>query len=384
MEGAAVLPRHTNIPARPEHLVQRFAVGGAPVGAVQKQHVRALGPGELHAGHRFQIVAHALHVLREHLPQLVHPDPALVAVSAHQRVHGHDVHVVVVAQGGFLLHPLAECLVIDDMVAADQARQIEGLGRGVQGHGAVPRVVGHRLGGHVLIAVQRQVRPNLVGHHHDVVGLVYLHGLLDLPALPHPAAGVVGGAEHGGVDMVLLNFPLHVLVVHPPHALLILHQRAEHDVVAVVLQRPGKADVGGRVEQHAVPPGAEHVHGADHAAQHAVFVADALSGKAGDVAALLLPADDGVKIFIAGGEIAEGRVLGPGDHGIGNGVEHGEIHVRHPHGDGVEAVLGCTGGGAVAQSVQCDGVLTLPVQNTGKIVFHMCSPGAALRRSSFP
>ena len=55
---------------------------------------------------------------------------------------------------------------------------------------------------------------------------------------------------------------------------LVQDQRAVDDSVAIVAQGPGKAHIGGGVEEHIVPSGAEHVQGADHAAQHAVLIAD--------------------------------------------------------------------------------------------------------------
>ena len=125
------------------------------------------------------------------------------------------------------------------------------------------------------------------------------------------------------------------------------------------------------MQQHVVPFGAQHVQGRDHAAQHAVFIADALFCQAGDAVALLLPADDGVVVVVAGGEVAKEGVVHPLLDGLCNGGHRGEVHVRHPHGDHVEALLG--GLGAVApfcQAIHRDGVPPVPVDNAGKIVFH--------------
>ena len=50
VEGPAVLPDHAHPYAGFQQFVQRFAVGPAPVGAVQKQHVGAFRLCQLHAG----------------------------------------------------------------------------------------------------------------------------------------------------------------------------------------------------------------------------------------------------------------------------------------------------------------------------------------------
>ena len=223
----------------------------------------------------------------------------------------------------------------------------------------------------MLIALQSEVGPDLVGDDHNVVVPIDLHGLFQLPALPHPAAGVVRRTEHGGMNLILLELSVHIVKVHPPHAVLIQLQGAENDAVAVAFDAVGEADVGGGVDKDFVSGGTQHPQGADQSAQHAVFIADARPSQASDVVARLLPADDGVKIFLRGGKIAESGVLCPLDQGLGDGRNSGEVHVRHPHGDRVKTFLGSAGGGAVAQGVNGDGVLASAVEDTGKIVFHL-------------
>ena len=271
------------------------------------------------------------------------------------------------------------------MVAAHQSRQIEGLGGGVQRHGAHFRVLADGLGGDVAISGQQNVAPDLVGNHHDVVLFVQRHGLLDLPTLPDPAAGVVWGTENGGVDVIFHDLLFHVGKIHPPDTLLVLCQRRVDNVIAIVRQAVGKADVGRAVEQHVVPFGAQNVQRGDHAAQHAVFVADVFRLQAGDAVVVFLPADDGIVVFRRGVKVAEGRMLRPGDHGLLNGGNHGEIHVRDPHGNHVKALpgrgIGRTGR---AHGVNGDGVLSPAIQNGSKVVFHCVSPLYALAQPGIP
>jgi len=177
------------------------------------------------------------------------------------------------------------------------------------------------------------------------------------------------------MDVFFLQVLFHIGEIHPPDAVLILHQRGVDGLVAVVLQALGEADVGGAVDQHFVAPGADAVQRTDDAAQHTVLVADVLRLQAGDAVAGLVPADDAVKVLRRGLKIAEGRVLGALDDGFLNGGHGGEVHVRHPHGDGIEAFLRGSGRKAVAlQAVHRNGVPAAAVNDRSEIVFHKCAP----------
>ena len=65
------------------------------------------------------------------------------------------------------------------------------------------------------------------------------------------------------------------------------------------LDAAGKADVGGAVQQDLVARAGERAEGGDHAAEHAVLVADVLRLEAGDAVARLVPADDGLEVLVA-------------------------------------------------------------------------------------
>ena len=236
-EGSPVLPRHADVPAGLDKLVQGLAVAAAPVVAVEEEHIGALRLGNAHAVKALGYVpAGEVNVAGQHLPQLGEPLVTLRLVRAYQGVHAQHVHVVVVRQRALLLHPLAQPLVVDYVVAAHKSGQVEGLAGRVHGRGAAARVLTDGLGGYVSVAAEDYVRPYLVGHHVDVVLLAQLHEALDLPALPHPAGGVVRRAEHGRVDAVLYYLPLHILEIHAPDAVLVQLERAVHHLVAIVAQ----------------------------------------------------------------------------------------------------------------------------------------------------
>ena len=148
------------------------------------------------------------------------------------------------------------------------------------------------------------------------------------------------------MDSVFHQLLLHIVEIHPPDAFAVLGQGAVDDAVAAVIQLFGEADVGGGVDENLVALGANRAQGAEHPAQDAVFIADALLRQAGNAIAVRLPVDNGVKVLRRGLEVAVGGVLGAGDNGLRDRGYGREVHVRHPHGDEVEAILGLGGGEA--------------------------------------
>ena len=215
------------------------------------------------------------------------------------------VAVVIMAQAALVHHPVPEILVVNNMVGAHQPCQGEGLAGGIEGDGALSGVGRDALGGDVPVAGHDNVGPDLVGDHQAVVGGIDLHGLLDLPPLPHSAAGVVGGAEDGHVDTVFLQLPVHVLIVHAPDACLVPLQWGVHRHPAGVLKGVGKAHIGGGVDKDLLPRRGEGLQRGADPAQHTVFIADMLRQQALHAVARSLPADDAVKIGLRQGEIAE-------------------------------------------------------------------------------
>ena len=165
-----------------------------------------------------------------------------------------------------------------------------------------------------------------------------LHRALELPALPHAPAGVVGRAEHRHVDVVLLQLGGHVLIVHAPDALLVLDQRRQHNLVSVLFYAMRKANVGWAVEKNGITRRGKGGERGYNAAQHAVLVANVVSRQAAHAVSARLPVNNGLIVLIARREVAKRRVLDALCHGARDGRSRGEIHVGDPHGDGVEAL----------------------------------------------
>jgi len=171
------------------------------------------------------------------------------------------------------------------------------------------------------------------------------------------------------MDVMLLYLPVHVLIVHAPDALLVPLQRGVDGYAACVLEGVGKAHVGGGMDQHLLSGGGKGLDGGADAPQHAVFVADVLRQQALHGVSPLLPADDAVEIFLGQGEVAEVGHLHTPVYGIHDCRRRLEAHVRYPHGDGGEALVHLEV--LERYHVRRRGVPAPPVQDGGKIVFHM-------------
>ena len=198
------------------------------------------------------------------------------------------------------------------------------------------------------------------------------HGVLDLVALPHAATGIVRRAENSSMDMVLRKLALHVLKIHAPHALVIELQRAMDNAIARGFDGLSKADVGRTMDQHRVTGlhiGAQRRY---DAAQHTVFVADMLKRQALDAITAALPLDNAVEVLGARIKVAKHRVLGTPNDVFLNRRHRGKVHIRHPHRDAVEALVGNVWRhtGDLAPGVNGDGVHAVAVDKRAKIVFH--------------
>lgn len=108
------------------------------------------------------------------------------------------------------------------------------------------------------------------------------------------------------------------------------------------------------------------------AAQHAVFVADMLGEQAFDAITAALPFNDAVEVLGTRIEVAKHGVLGALNDVLLDRGHRGKIHVRHPHGDAVEALVGCVRShvGNFSPGVNGDGVHAVAVDKRGKVVFH--------------
>lgn len=142
------------------------------------------------------------------------------------------------------------------------------------------------------------------------------------------------------------------------------------DVVAVVDEGTGEADVGRRVHEDVVAFGAEDVQGADNAAEDAVLIADGFRRQALDAVARALPVDDGVKVRVARHEVAKDRMLDTADDRFLDRRHGGEVHIGHPHRDGVKAFLRRAREARLAQGIDRQRILAAAVHDGGKIVGH--------------
>ena len=158
VEHHAVLHGSTDGPAGFLHILNGLAVGGAPVGAVHKEHIGAFGLCHMDTLEVLcDVVTGKIHVAGQRLTELVGPLIALGAVGTDEGVHREDVHGVIVAEGGFLLDAVTPPRVINDVIAADETGKVEGLGGGVEGGSAHPGVLTDGLGGDVLVAGEDDV-----------------------------------------------------------------------------------------------------------------------------------------------------------------------------------------------------------------------------------
>ena len=174
------------------------------------------------------------------------------------------------------------------------------------------------------------------------------------------------------MDVVLSELALHVLKVHAPHALVVEFKRAVDNAIARGFDGLGKTNVGGAMDQHCIARLDIRAQRRHDTAQHAVFVADMLRRQALNAIAAALPFDDAVEVLGARVKVAKHGMLSALNDVLLDRGHRGEIHIGHPHGNAVEALVRCvrSHAGDLAPGVNGDGIHAVAVDKRAKVVFH--------------
>ena len=139
------------------------------------------------------------------------------------------------------------------MVAAHKSRQIEGLGRRIDCHSPILRILRNRLCRYMFVCIQNNVRPDFIRNDKHIISFENIHGLFQLPALPHTPGRIVRRTRDSYMNLLLFDFSLHVLIVHAPDTVFILYKIAVNNVKAVVRQGSSKSNICWCMNQHLIP-----------------------------------------------------------------------------------------------------------------------------------
>ena len=182
----------------------------------------------------------------------------------------------------------------------------------------------------MLVAVQHQIRMDLIGDDLHAVAEADLAHRPQLFGSPHPAHGVVGVAEDE--ESAAPGFFLKVREVHGVIASVIPLQRADHQLTAGVQHHVGEGMVHRLLNEDLVAGlckhGQDHPHAGHHAGGERHLFHIGLPA-----VALFLPAGNGLKVFGRPPGVAENALVRPGLDGVHDAGRCAEIHVRDPQGD---------------------------------------------------
>ena len=198
-------------------LLKGFAVVPAPLCAVRKEHVGALRLSQSDSLKvRADIFCRIVHVAGQDRAEFIDPLHSFCRVGSQQGVHGEYVHLIVMAEGGLLADPFPQGPVVNDVVASDEAGEVEGLGRGVECNGVFSGVLADTLDRDMSVTVENDVRPDFIADDLYIVFFKNSESFFKLFPVPDPSTGIVGGAEDCGMNVVAADLVFHVFVVHAP------------------------------------------------------------------------------------------------------------------------------------------------------------------------
>ena len=96
------------------------------------------------------------------LVQFVCPFVSFLAVGADQGVHGKDVHFVITGPLSVLGNLFPQERIGNDMVAADQAGQVDGFGRSLESDRTLAGVFGDGWRRDMAVALENDIRPDFI------------------------------------------------------------------------------------------------------------------------------------------------------------------------------------------------------------------------------
>ncbi len=290
--------------------------------------------GHAHTGHGGNALLHIVPVAFQVPEQGLFPVAALV-VGDQKCFHGYHVgHRRQTGNVGLIL--LAQRRIGDDGKGHGQGRNVVGLGSAGQGDGMLARpVIRQEIRG-VHMVVKHKLTVDLVRDHGQAVLLAEGGELVQLFFAEHPAHRVVGTAQdEGGHAGRGGNGFFHRVQVHLVAACGVLPQGHFQPGKLCFCRQPADVRIHGCVVHDGT---AQHPAGHVCTGHHSGHKHDPFPGQVKPVQALVV-GDHAIVVFIAQDGVAVHRVLHPAGHRIHHFLRGGQVHVRHPHGDVVPALI---------------------------------------------
>ena len=145
------------------------------------------------------------------------------------------------------------------------------------------------------------------------------------------------------------------------------------NMIAIIIQYPGKSDVCGRMNQNIVSLGTEYVKGTCYTSENSVFITNLFFCKIRNSFTVSVPLNDTVVVFIFYIEISVSRMLCSFNECFCYSWNSCKIHICNPHWNAIETITDMyliDDTKSVRQIVYCKGIFAFAVNDTCKIVFH--------------
>ena len=100
----------------------------APFGAVREEHICSL---RFRKRYPLKVIPEIIngiaYIFRQYTAQFVHPLRPFLPISSNQSMHRQDIHIIIMTKGRFLEDTLPQPLVIDNVIASNETRQVKSL-----------------------------------------------------------------------------------------------------------------------------------------------------------------------------------------------------------------------------------------------------------------
>ena len=187
---------------------------------------------------------------------------------------------------------IAQIRIENYMITSNQTGQIKCLARCIKRNGSFPCIFADRLKWNMMISIQYDIRPDFIRYNNTIIILIHLHRFFQFFKRPDSSSRVMRITEDGYMNLMLLNFFIHIFIIHSPDSFFIPFQFTVDNLITGTANTSCKPDVSWAMHKNAIPRTGKCIESREQAAQNAIFISYAFLSKSSHLMPCFVPVND--------------------------------------------------------------------------------------------